>query len=245
MTRTEMTEARADHKLAVLRKLYDQARRLDVRLSFARTLFARQPVADMRLSSRSGWRQRRTDHRDAWFQPRADSLLEVGGVSARTWHNCFMKPTISMATLVFAMGVITFAIGTITMMPAQTQTDRQTVADLDTQYQDAVRRNDAATMAKILADDFVLVSGIGKTSVKADFISEAHSGDYVYEGQEDSNRIVRVWGDTAVVTAKLWAKGTYKGKSFDYKVWFSDTYVRRPQGWKYVFAQVSTRLPAD
>jgi ketosteroid isomerase-like protein len=140
---------------------------------------------------------------------------------------------------------LVFAIGVITMMAAPAQTDRQTVADLDTRYQDAVRRNDAATMDKILADDFVLVSGIGKTSVKADFISEARSGDFVYERQEDSDQIVRVWGDTAVVTAKLWAKGTYKGKPFDYKVWFSDTYVRRPQGWQYVFAQVSTRLPAE
>lgn len=125
------------------------------------------------------------------------------------------------------------------------QTDEQIVADLDTQYQDAVRRNDAATMDRILADDFVLVNGVGKRSVKSDFIGEARSGDFVYERQEDSERTVRVWGDTAVVTAKLWAKGTYKGKAFDYKVWFSDTYARTPKGWRYVFAQVSTRLPAD
>jgi ketosteroid isomerase-like protein len=125
------------------------------------------------------------------------------------------------------------------------QTDEQIVADLDTQYQDAVRRNDAATMDRILADDFVLVNGVGKTSVKSDFIGEARSGDFVYERQEDSERTVRIWGDTGVVTAKLWAKGTYKGKAFDYKVWFSDTYVRTPKGWRYVFAQVSTKLPAD
>jgi len=124
------------------------------------------------------------------------------------------------------------------------KTDEQIVADLDTQYQDAVRRNDAATMDRILADDFVLVNGAGKRSVKSDFIGEARSGDFVYERQEDSEQTVRVWGDTAVVTAKLWAKGTYKGKPFDYKVWFSDTYARTPQGWRYVFAQVSTKLPA-
>jgi ketosteroid isomerase-like protein len=122
-------------------------------------------------------------------------------------------------------------------------TDQQTVADLDTKYQDAVRRNDAAIMDHILADDFVLVNGAGKISTKADFISEARSGDFVYEHQEDSDRTVRVWGDTAIVTAKLWAKGTHDGKPFDYKVWFSDTYIRTPKGWRYVFAQVSTRIP--
>ncbi|MFL6546975.1 MAG: nuclear transport factor 2 family protein, partial [Candidatus Udaeobacter sp.] len=65
----------------------------------------------------------------------------------------------------------------------------------------------------------------------------------IYEHQEDSAQKVRVWGDTAVVTALLWAKGTEDGKAFDYKLWFSDTYVRTPAGWRYVFAQASTRLP--
>ena len=100
-----------------------------------------------------------------------------------------------------------------------------------------------APMARILADDFVLVTGLGKTYTKADLLEEARSGHVVYERQEDSNQKVRVWGSTAVVTALLWAKGTDSGKTFDYKLWFSDTYVRTPSGWRYVFAQASTRLP--
>jgi len=37
------------------------------------------------------------------------------------------------------------------------------VAALDTEYQAAVKANDVATMDRILADDFVLVTGLGKT----------------------------------------------------------------------------------
>jgi ketosteroid isomerase-like protein len=121
--------------------------------------------------------------------------------------------------------------------------DEKALAALDTEYQSAVKKNDAATMARILADDFVLVTGLGKMCTKADLLEEAHSKRLVYERQEDSERKVRVWGDTAVVTALLWAKGTDSGKAFDYKLWFSDTYVRTPSGWRYVFAQASTRLP--
>jgi len=33
------------------------------------------------------------------------------------------------------------------------------------------------------------------------------------------------------------------GAAFDRRLWFSDTYVRTPQGWKYVFGQASLRLP--
>ncbi|HZQ22215.1 MAG TPA: nuclear transport factor 2 family protein [Terriglobales bacterium] len=121
--------------------------------------------------------------------------------------------------------------------------DQRAVAALDTEYQAAVKKNDAATMGRILADDFVLVTGSGKTYTKADLLEEARSGRIAYENQEDTNQIVRVWGDTAVVTAKLREKGTENGKTFDYTVWFSDTYVRTPAGWRYVFGQSSLPLP--
>lgn len=121
--------------------------------------------------------------------------------------------------------------------------DEKAVAALDTEYQAAVKKNDIETMDRILADDFVLVTGLGKIYTKADLLEEARSKRMVYEHQEDSAQKVRVWGDTAVVTALLWAKGTEDGKAFDYKLWFSDTYVRTTAGWRYVLAQASTRLP--
>ena len=121
--------------------------------------------------------------------------------------------------------------------------DRKTVATLDTEYQAAVKRNDAAAMARILADDFVLVTGSGKTYTKADMLKDARSGDTSYEHNDEDVQTVRVWGDTAVVTAKLWENFTINGKSFDRKFWFSDTYVRMPAGWKYGFGQSSLPLP--
>ncbi len=121
--------------------------------------------------------------------------------------------------------------------------DEKAVAALDTEYQAAVKKNDVDTMDRILADDFVLITGLGKIYTKVDLLEEARSKRMIYEQQEDSAQKVRVWGDTAVVTALLWAKGTEDGKAFDYKLWFSDTYVRTAAGWRYVFAQASTRLP--
>ena len=123
--------------------------------------------------------------------------------------------------------------------------DESTVAKLDTEYQAAVKRNDAATMDRILADDFVLVTGKGRIYTKTDLLKEANDKNVIYEHQEDSRQKVRVWGNMAVVTALLWAKGTDKGKAFEYKLWFSDTYVRTATGWQYVFAQASLPLPPE
>ncbi len=123
--------------------------------------------------------------------------------------------------------------------------DAAIVGDLDARYQAAVSRNDAAEMDRILADDFILVTGKGKTFTKSDLLGEAKGKSVTYEHQDDTNRTVRVWGDTAVVTALLWCKGTQDGKAFDYKLWFSDTYVRTKNGWRYVFGQASIPLPAS
>ena len=131
-----------------------------------------------------------------------------------------------------------------TEVNASSADDAKTVAVLDTQYQAAVKENDAATMDKILADDFVLVTGRGKVYDKADLLKAAREKQVIYERQDEEagSQKVRVWGDTAVVTAFLWVKTAQEGKPVDYKLWFSDTYVRSPTGWRYVFGQASLPL---
>jgi ketosteroid isomerase-like protein len=90
-----------------------------------------------------------------------------------------------------------------TAKPDSVSEDIKVVTALDSEYQLAVLRNDAATMDRILADDFVLVLGNGTVYKKADLINAARDKTIIYERQEDSNRTVRVFGDTAIVTALL------------------------------------------
>jgi ketosteroid isomerase-like protein len=127
---------------------------------------------------------------------------------------------------------------------ANAESDRQVVSALDTKYQAAVKNNDATTMDQILAEDFVVVIGNGKIYSKADLLNMARTKQIVYEHQEEEEQTVRVWGDTAVVTAKLWLKGADQDKSFDWHIWFSDTYVRTPSGWRYVHGQASLPMHA-
>ncbi len=56
---------------------------------------------------------------------------------------------------------------------------------------------------------------------------------------------MRLYGeDTAIVTALLWLKGTTRaGEAFERRLWFSDTYVRTAEGWRYAFGQASIALP--
>ena len=148
-------------------------------------------------------------------------------------------------TRIFAFALLGIAGVELAVYAASREDDQKALARLDTDYQKAVERNDTKTMARILAEDFILVLGDGTVYTKNDLLKDAASGNTKYEHQVDSDRMVRVWGDTAVVTAKLWVKGLEDGKQVDYYQWFSDTYVRKPSGWSYVFGQASLALPQN
>jgi ketosteroid isomerase-like protein len=142
------------------------------------------------------------------------------------------------------------AVAVLAMTPAANagpETDRRQVAALDIAYQAAVERNDADAMDAILHDDMILILGVGTVITREDLLKSARDKAITWERQveDEGTQTVRLYGkDTAVVTARLWLKGTRKnGQSFDRRLWFSDTYVRTPQGWKYAFAQASMDLP--
>lgn len=147
--------------------------------------------------------------------------------------------------LVSAALALAMSVGAAAMALASPEEDRKAVAALDTEFQAAVKAHDVATMDRILHEEMILVLGDGRILTREDHLNAARAQTIHYEVQDEDpgTQVVRVWGDTAVVTARLWLKGTKNGESFDRRLWFSDTYVRTPQGWKYAFGQASLRLP--
>jgi len=151
----------------------------------------------------------------------------------------------------FSHGLLApLALATVLIVPAAAAKDGPAaiVAALDTEYQAAVERNDWRTMDRILHPDFTLVLGSGKVYSRAELIESARDRHIEYEKQVEmpGTQTVRVFGnDTATVTALLLLKGTRKSdaSTFEYKLWFSDTYVRTKGGWRYAFGQASLRLP--
>lgn len=130
-------------------------------------------------------------------------------------------------------------------VPPDADGDRAAVAALDVLYQAAVKRNDVETMASILHERFVLVLGDGSTYGREDLLDDARARRFEFERQDEDpgTQTVRVYGDTAVVTARLWLRYTADGRTQERRLWFSDTYVRTAAGWKYAFGQASLPLP--
>lgn len=158
-------------------------------------------------------------------------------------------------TSIFPLSLLLALFGSAHATPAD---DAKTVAELDIAYQAAVLKGDADTMARTFHDDFLLVTGRGVRSNARDWLTAARESHIRYEHQEviDDTRSVKVAGDTAIVTAKLWIKGTVsannpavkegkakEGEVINRVLWYSDTYVRTAAGWKYFFGQASLALP--
>ncbi|HUQ11260.1 MAG TPA: nuclear transport factor 2 family protein [Steroidobacteraceae bacterium] len=127
------------------------------------------------------------------------------------------------------------------------KTDAETVAALDTAYQAAVEKNDWQGMDRILHPDFKLILAKGKVISRDELLEWAREPEAIYEQQVEmpGTRTVRVFGpNTATVTAMLWLKGRFtKDKNpFEYKLWFTDTYVKTPDGWKFALSQASEHL---
>ena len=122
------------------------------------------------------------------------------------------------------------------------------VARMDVEYQAAVERNDWQAMDRILHPDFVLIVGDGTAYTRQQLIDSAKDRNIVYEAQREvpGSQVVRMYGkDTATVTALLILKGkrSKDQSAVDFRVWFTDTYVRTDKGWRYALGQAGTRLP--
>lgn len=134
--------------------------------------------------------------------------------------------------------------------PSLAADDMALVAAADTAYQLAVERNDWQGMDRILHPEMILVVGSGQVIDRKQLIDAAKNRTHEYERQVEmpGTQKVRLFGkDTATVTALLWLKGKRIADKtdFDYKLWFTDTYVRTSDGWRYAFGQASLRLPKD
>jgi len=173
----------------------------------------------------------------AFFSKTTHELTDSTNNSPIAEEMTQMRTTKLVIALIGALAILGGGVAS-----ADSTADQNNVAALDTEYQLAVKNNDADTMGRILADDFVVAWGDGESHSKADLLNDARTKRVQYEHNEDTDKTVQVWGDTAVITSKLWVKGVDKGKPFEWHVWFSDTYVRTPSGWRYVHGMASLPL---
>jgi ketosteroid isomerase-like protein len=136
-----------------------------------------------------------------------------------------------------AVGLLSTALPAVAVEPIPASP-----AAIERRLVDAIAKGDLATYDAIVADDYVAFEASGKTTPKADILASYRSGARHYTNLEIFDVQERIFGDTAVVSAKT--KGLRKDgdKDVPNRVRYIRVYAKRDGRWRAV---VQMAAPAE
>ncbi len=113
------------------------------------------------------------------------------------------------------------------------------IIDMERQAKEASLRRDSDFSQRTLAEDYVAITPLGQVTTKQDTVSARRSGQLKYDTINVSDMVVRVYGDTAVVTARADVKGHQLGEDFSGPYRYTRVWVRRTGHWLAVSYQAT------
>ncbi|MGQ0847096.1 MAG: nuclear transport factor 2 family protein [Sporichthyaceae bacterium] len=118
------------------------------------------------------------------------------------------------------------------------------VALLDA-WSEAIVSNDADAIGSYMAEEWVIVSETGVSS-REDFLALVRSGRLTHSAMRRiGDARVRIYGDTATITARVANTAHYEGEQFEADEWTTDVLVQRGDRWLCVLSQISSAVPAE
>jgi len=113
------------------------------------------------------------------------------------------------------------------------------ILDLERQAKEAAIHRDASFSERTLADDYVAISPLGQVINKADTVAARKTAQLRYDSIDVTEMVVRLYGNTAVVTARADVKGKELGEDFSGPYRFTRVWVRRNGHWLTVSYQAT------
>jgi ketosteroid isomerase-like protein len=113
------------------------------------------------------------------------------------------------------------------------------IVDMERQAKEASLRRDAEFSLRTLAEDYVAITPLGQVTTKSETVSARRSGQLRYESMNVTDMVVRLYGDTAVVTARADVKGHQLGEDFSGPYRYTRVWVRRNGHWQAVSYQAT------
>lgn len=113
------------------------------------------------------------------------------------------------------------------------------IVELERQAKEASLHRDADFSQRTLSADYVGITPLGQVTTKQDVLSARKSGQLRYETIDISEMVVRVYGDTAIVTARADVKGHQLGEDFSGPYRYTRVWVRRSGRWEIASYQAT------
>jgi len=106
-------------------------------------------------------------------------------------------------------------------------------------FDEAQMHNDGAALARLLADDYLLVNSSGALETRADFIHDYTAPGFTLEPFTIEQPVEKIWADGAVLGGIATLKGMSEGKPYEARLRFADIWAKRGGRWQVVYTQAS------
>jgi ketosteroid isomerase-like protein len=113
---------------------------------------------------------------------------------------------------------------------------------LEKAFAETIVGNDLEGLGRVVADDWIIIDPNGEIVDRARFFEVIKSGALTHDIMESEDLRVRVYGDSAVVTAITRTKGKFMGQEFSTRERATDVFVKRDRRWQCVLTHL-TRFP--
>jgi ketosteroid isomerase-like protein len=112
---------------------------------------------------------------------------------------------------------------------------REVTADWDR----AMVTNDPEAIGSFMADDWTIIGPDGREDDKEAFLALVRAGTVTHDVMESHDLRIRVYGDTAIVTARGVSGGRYRGQPFRLVERATSVFVRQQGRWQCVLTHLS------
>ena len=119
------------------------------------------------------------------------------------------------------------------------QNDERQILALHEAGDQALMSADLSVLARIFADDYVQYNEAGKAFTKQDVLNNFRTGAIRYPSIVSTGRVIRVFGDTAVVHGSESDEVESDGKSFSVRYVYLDVLRKCDGEWRLVASQLA------
>jgi ketosteroid isomerase-like protein len=147
-----------------------------------------------------------------------------------------------------ALALVAFAApGLFAVVPKpQHHEARHEIEQLEETFRTAMLHADVTALSSLLADDYMGITASGTLQTKDDLLAALRSGKVRFTVLDLSDRKIRFYGATALVTCRAEIEGTTSEGAVSGSYRYTRVYVRAPSGaWKIVSFEASRVRPSD
>jgi ketosteroid isomerase-like protein len=141
----------------------------------------------------------------------------------------------------FALLVLLFAADRLPAMPrAEKHETRHQIEHLEDAWRNAVLKGNTTAMDALLADDYIAISPTGILQSKEQALANLRSGNVHFKSIELTDRKIRMYGTTALVTSRAEVSATGPDAEISGSYRYTRVYVRDLRGvWRIVSFEAS------